>query len=302
MRSLTIGCLVLVACGADATDELRAPQRETNSPSASSSNAPSDTSSNTPNNTPSDPSKTSGGETPTTNLPPGGNLVPGTTTRTFTIGGATREAIVIVPATIQERKLPLVIGLHGNGDTAAAFIEGRSQLAKQAADVGFVLVAPQGVRQTVTVQGQTVPDIDWDGYRSLEQGNIDLALLDAIVKDLVGSGSIDARRVVSYGYSQGGYLSFRFAIDRASVVSCGAVIAASSPLGPSLLASAARKVPFSIQIGERDFGYASALDTKSALDAASFPVAFHAIANAGHVPLPGDGTVPLRECLDKSLP
>ena len=49
--------------------------------------------------------------------------------------------------------------------------------------------------------------MSWDAYRNLSAGNINLALLDEIQKQLVTpGGQIDAKHVVVFGYSQGGYL------------------------------------------------------------------------------------------------
>jgi predicted esterase len=165
-----------------------------------------------------------------------------------------------------------------------------------------VLAAPQGITQTVTVGGQTVPNVDWDAYRTAAAGNIDLPLVDEIRTDLVASGAVDAKKVFSYGYSQGGYMSFRYAMETAAQVSCGAVLAAANPLGPQLVTGAARKVPISIQIGTNDFGIDNARQTKTLLESNGFPLDYHEIAGAGHVPLPGDPKVPLEYCLAKALP
>ena len=46
------------------------------------------------------------------------------------------------------------------------------------------------------------PGVDWDPYRTVAGGNIDLPLLDAIRTQLVASGSIDTKKLVVFGYSQ----------------------------------------------------------------------------------------------------
>ncbi len=221
--------------------------------------------------------------------------------QTITAAGQMRAVLVVVPAAITTQKLPLVIALHGNGDTNANFIV-TSGLEADAASNGFVLAAPQGMTQTITVGSQTVPDVDWDAYRTVAGGNIDLPLLDAIRTQLVATGSIDANKVFTYGYSQGGYLSFRYAMETAAQVSCGAVLAAANPLGSQLVTSAARKVPIAIQIGTNDYGIANAQATKSLLEQNGFPLDYHEIQGAGHVPIPGDPAVPLTYCLGQSLP
>jgi predicted esterase len=152
------------------------------------------------------------------------------------------------------------------------------------------------------VGNQTVPNVDWDAYRTVAGGNIDLPLVDAIRTQLVGSGSIDPKKVFTYGYSQGGYMSFRYAMETAAQVSCGAVLAAANPLGSTLVTGAARKVPISLQIGTNDYGISNAQATKTLLESNGFPLDYHEIAGAGHVPIPGDPLVPLTYCLGQALP
>lgn len=232
----------------------------------------------------------------------GGTLSPGKATRTITAAGQQRSVLVVVPAAVAQKKLPLVIALHGNGDTSAGFVTATTSLESLAAQRGFVLAAPQGITQTVTVGAQTVPNVDWDAYRTVAAGNIDLPLVDAIRAELVASGSVDTKRVFTYGYSQGGYLSFRYAMETSASVSCGAVLAAASPLGSQLVASAARKVPVAMQIGTNDYAISAARATKQALEQGGFPLDYREIQGAGHVPVPGDAAVPLDWCLGQSLP
>lgn len=195
-----------------------------------------------------------------------------------------------------------MIALHGNGDTHTGFIKGTTQLESLAAAKGFVLAAPQGIVQSVTVGSQTVPNVAWDPYRSKADGNIDLPLLEAIRDELAASGSLDTKRMFTFGYSQGGYMSFRFGMDNAATMSCTGVLAAASPLGNGLSASAARKIPVALQIGTGDSAIGNARATKADLEGKGFPLDYHEIAGAGHVPVPGDLGVPLDYCLGKSAP
>ena len=54
--------------------------------------------------------------------PPPGMLKAGLSTMTFTIAGQARSVIVYVPAAVTTGRIPLVLGLHGNGDTNTNFI------------------------------------------------------------------------------------------------------------------------------------------------------------------------------------
>jgi predicted esterase len=228
-----------------------------------------------------------GGDSSTTTdgpMGPPGTLVPGTTTRQFSIAGQQRQAIIVVPPQAASKPVPLVIALHGNGDSSSIFVQ-TSGLAALAVQRGFVLAAPQGIGRDLTIGAQTIT-VDWDAYQSTAQGNIDLPLLDAIVAELVATNSIDVKRISTYGYSQGGYLSFRYGIDRSTSLACAAVIAAANPLGSQLTAAASRKIPFSMQIGTNDFGIAQARSTRNDLQAKSFPLEYREIQGAGHSPCP----------------
>lgn len=229
-----------------------------------------------------------------------GSLVPGTSTRSFMVAGRMRVVTLVVPQQALSRKVPLIVALHGNGDTSTSFIatSGLEQLAGQR---GFVLAAPQGIERALTIGPQTI-EVDWDAYQSQAQGNIDLPLLDAIVDDLTASRSIDEKRISTYGYSQGGYLSFRYGVERSSALACSAVIAAANPLGAQLTATAARKIPFSMQIGTKDFGIGQARATRDDLEQKGFPLEYREIEGAGHVPFPGSKTAPLDDCLGRALP
>ena len=166
----------------------------------------------------------------------------------------------------------------------------------------FVLAAPPGISQDITIGGQTVPGVDWDPYRTIAGGNIDLPLLDAIRTQLVASGSIDTKKLVVFGYSQGGYMSFRYGMDTSATLACAGLIGAANPLGPQLTAGAPRKIPVALQIGTNDGAIGQARNTKADLESKSFPLDYHEIAGAGHVPVAGGVTVPLTYCLGQSLP
>jgi poly(3-hydroxybutyrate) depolymerase len=195
-----------------------------------------------------------------------------------------------------------VIALHGDGDTNSSFIA-TSTLASLTESKGFVLAAPQGITQTIMKFGQTIPNVDWDSYRDVGEGNIDLPLLEAIRTQLVASTSIDPKHVIVFGYSQGGYMSFRYGMDASASLACTAVIAAGNPLGATLTAAAPRKVPVSLQVGTLDTGaLQSSRDAKTDLTTKGFPLDYHEIAGGAHSPLPGGVTGPLTYCLGQALP
>ena len=229
-------------------------------------------------------------------------LTPGDATLTLTAAGQQRSVLVHVPAAVKSGKVPLVIALHGNGDKNTNFVLTSGLKSLSDAD-GFVLAAPQGISQNINFMGTQLSGIDWDAYRSTSQGNIDMPLLDAIRSQLGASGSIDPKKVLVYGYSQGGYLSFRYGMDASASLSCAAVLAAADPLpGAGLVAGAARKIPVALQIGTNDFAIQNARATKQELEANGNPLQYNEIEGAGHVPIPGDPKVPLDFCRGQTLP
>lgn len=255
---------------------------------------------------PGDDASTGGGSSGTTPTPPPqpgtGDLKPGRTTVSWTAAGQARSVVLIVPSAITTQQVPLVIALHGNGDTATNFVATRG-LEQLAESKGFVVAAPQGIVQDISVGGQQVNDVSWDAYRTPSAGNIDLALLEEIQAELVTpGGQIDAKRVIVFGYSQGGYLSFRYGIDASAKLACAAVVAAANPLGSAYVENATRKIPYALSIGANDFAVAQARAAKAALEAAGHPLQYREIAGAGHAPFPGSTAEPLDYCLEKSLP
>ncbi|MBL8606116.1 MAG: hypothetical protein JNL38_02300 [Myxococcales bacterium] len=228
-------------------------------------------------------------------------LTPGSSTLSITAAGKTRTVNLVVPTSVSAGKVPLVLALHGNGDSASNFVK-TSGLAAYAETKGYVLAAPQGISQSFTYQGQPVNGVDWDAYRTRGDGNIDLALLDALKQKLVASGSIDEKRVMVYGYSQGGYLSFHYGIVGSAETSCAAVLAAASPLGTSFVQQATRKIPFALQIGANDGAAAAARQSRDALQGKGHPVQYDEIPGAPHVPIPGDPKKPLDYCMMQVLP
>jgi poly(3-hydroxybutyrate) depolymerase len=230
------------------------------------------------------------GGSPTTT----GTLQPGDRGLTISVGGQSRSVQLHVPAALGTQAYPLILALHGNGDTAANFMATSGLAARTDA----IVAAPQGIQRDVSVGGATAPNVAWDAYTS-RGTNIDVALLDAIVADLSKSGSVDARHIITFGYSQGGYLSYRYAKESADTLACAAVVAAADPSG--IPKAFARKIPFVIQIGSNDYAIQNARSSKAALMAAGHEVLYNEIAGAGHVPFPGAKDVPLTFCLGKSL-
>ena len=230
-------------------------------------------------------------------------LVPGTSSINLSIAGKSRSAVLYVPKSATSTAA-LVIALHGDGDTDTNFLA-TSGLQPLADKDGFVIAAPQGITRDVTVQSMTVPQVDWDAYNSVANGNIDLPLLEALRTQLQATQQIDAQKTFVFGYSQGGYMAFLYGMTDSPVLSCSGVLAASSPYGGGagdpLITGATRKIAVAMQIGTQDSAYSAAEATEATLKSNGFPTQFTPVPNAGHVPIPGDISVPLGFCLGQTL-
>ncbi len=230
-------------------------------------------------------------------------LTPGQTTINVTAAGTARTAILYVPANATTSS-QLAIALHGNGDTDTNFLA-TSGLKALADQDGTVMVIPQGIPRDVTVMGQTLSGIDWDAYNSAASGNIDLPFLDALRTQIVATHQVDAQHVFVFGYSQGGYLSFEYGMVTGNALSCAAVLAASSPFGGAandpLISGAQRKLAVVLQIGTNDGAYAQTQTTEATLMSDGFPTELESIQGAGHVPIPGDVSVPWGYCRGMAL-
>src|SRR5262249_55129331 len=108
--------------------------------------------------------------------------------------------------------------------------------------------------------------------------------------------------IVSFGYSQGGFMSYRWGMEAAATLACAAVVAACDPMpGFGLDTMAARKIPVAIQIGTADWNINGARTTRSELEQNGNPLSYVEIQGAGHVPFPGTVPPPLNWCLAQVL-
>jgi hypothetical protein len=196
----------------------------------------------------------------------------------------------------------------GGGGVPSTLTPGTSTISMNVAGKArtAVLYVPTNATTTSELVGmQTVPQVDWDAYNSAAGGNIDLPFLEQLRTQTQATGQVDAKKSFVFGYSQGGYMSFLYGMTDSTVLSCAGVLAASSPYGGGsgdpLIANAARKIPVALQIGTNDSAYGAAMTTQATLMSKGFPVQYNAINGAGHVPIPGDISVPLEYCRGQSL-
>lgn len=101
--------------------------------------------------------------------------------------------------------LPLMIGLHGRPDTGAGFAL-ISEMDKVAEAEGFALVFPDGLVNQWNYLGDFV---DSERFHNPN----DLAYLEALIDDLAQDIAIDRQRVYLFGFSNGGFMTYRSACE-----------------------------------------------------------------------------------------
>jgi polyhydroxybutyrate depolymerase len=150
--------------------------------------------------------------------------------RTF---GGDRPVTLQIPSTLEAGKLyPLVLILHGfgaNGFVQEAYF-GMSSLA--ADDTAFVL-APDG---TTNSMGKQFWNADPNCCDLEHQGPDDVAYLGGLIDEVSAAWPIDPKAVTVIGHSNGGYMAYRLACDRADVIGDIIVLAgqaASTTCAPS---------------------------------------------------------------------
>jgi polyhydroxybutyrate depolymerase len=108
------------------------------------------------------------------------------------VGGKSREALVHVPpSSIPANRFPVVLVLHGLGDTGHA-VEGLTAFSKKADEAGFVAVYPQALGDPAR----------WD-----ISGSSDTAFVAALLTTLEADPCVDPTRVYATGMSMGGGLT-----------------------------------------------------------------------------------------------
>ena len=126
----------------------------------------------------------------------------GLTSKTTTVGGASRRYQLQVPAAydagLPTRLVFLFHGLGGNGDQIRSYFSFEAEAAG-----GAIFVYPDGVAR---LQGRT----GW--------AQDDLPFFDAMVSEISASHCIDAKRIFAAGHSFGGYMSNLVGCERGDVV------------------------------------------------------------------------------------
>ncbi|MDX1647241.1 MAG: PHB depolymerase family esterase [Longimicrobiales bacterium] len=144
----------------------------------------------------------------------------------ISVGGHARSYFVFHPEGTGRSSAssgrPLVLAFHGSGGDAARFRGFLGGALEEAArERGWILAYPEALRGV------------WSDCRKsarVHDGAIDdLAFVRALVEHLAGTRGADPSRVYGLGYSGGGHMAFRLALEAPSLLAAVAVFAASPP-------------------------------------------------------------------------
>lgn len=135
-------------------------------------------------------------------------------------GGMERTYHVIVPKQYDpDKKVPLVIAMHGGGGTGEGFVDFvPGQFQREADRRGWLVVLPDGVNKG-WVDGR-------DATADERRGVDDVAFLGAMLDQLQADYAIDEKRIYSTGISNGGFMSIRLALDMSDRIAAVAPVTA----------------------------------------------------------------------------
>jgi polyhydroxybutyrate depolymerase len=146
-----------------------------------------------------------------------GTLKPGNTTLMIESGGARRSYIVHVPPVYDGKtRLPMVVDMHGAGDTAAHQITW-SGWREKADTAGIVVVYPQGTGNTWNGGPPNCPLSICCCAPAQSQNIDDESFIRAVVTKTAQDGCIDLKRVYATGLSNGGIMAQWLACDAADM-------------------------------------------------------------------------------------
>ena len=127
--------------------------------------------------------------------------------RRLNVGGTDRTYRLYTPPDAADAgPVPLVLALHGSGNTAESLVDA-SELDAAADAGGFIVAYPQAV------------GISWNGGFCCTSGRgdpaADIRFLDHLVSDVIATRRIDESRIYAVGFSAGGIMAYRLACDLA---------------------------------------------------------------------------------------
>lgn len=178
---------------------------------------------------------------------------------TINIDGDEREYVVSVPKSYTgESAFPVVIMLHGTSGDGERFynISGWKEVGESE---GIITVFPSSWRYCINKMGEinnttkwnTVPDCEWS-FCPNEKGKDDIKFLRSMINEINKVFNIDNDRIYLNGFSNGGQMAAKCAIEMSDVLAAVGENAGSFYLDTTYIPK--RNLPTFIEIGDRDYG------------------------------------------------
>jgi polyhydroxybutyrate depolymerase len=175
---------------------------------------------------------------------------------TTTVDGDTREYYVHVPAAYTgSAATPAVIMLHGTGEDGANCYE-VSGWPEVGETETILTVFPSSWRYNVIDEGVTLNTTKWHSFPggfefcAGESPRDDIRFLRQVISELKGRFNVDDKRIYLAGFSNGGQMAFRCAVEMSDVFA--AVVEASGSSATDTTAIPRRDLPVTFQIGNGD--------------------------------------------------
>jgi poly(3-hydroxybutyrate) depolymerase len=184
----------------------------------------------------------------------------------ITFNGKTRAYYLYVPSTINTATpAPLIVMLHGSNRNGMSLVEKWKDYAKKE---GFIIAGPDSTNSRGWGSPQDGPDY-----------------LHDLVEELKSKYPINPRRVYLFGHSAGASYAIHMSLMESEYFAAAAVHAgALVEQDMQLIPLAKRKIPISIQVGDRDQFVPLNIvrSTRDALKQAGIPIDLIEIINHDH--------------------
>lgn len=133
-----------------------------------------------------------------------------------------RPVDVVLPSTYRPGdRLPLVLALHGYGDNGPAF-ESWIHIQPLAESRGFIYCYPSGTSNSLPFSFWNATDACCNFFGSKVD---DLAFLRSLIEEVDRVHGVDRKRIHLFGYSNGGFMSYRMACAQSDLIASIASLA-----------------------------------------------------------------------------
>lgn len=175
------------------------------------------------------------------------------------VDAVNREYYIHVPASYDGNSaVPLVFMLHGTSGDGETFYNahGWKELAEKE---NFIVVFPSSMKYKIIDEGVNksiekwnhTPDANWT-FQPGERGQDDIKFLRKVIDEMKAGYNINAKRIYLNGFSNGGSMAAKCAVEMSDVLAAVAGNAASFFIDTVYVPK--RKLPVLFQVGNEDYG------------------------------------------------